>query len=777
MQDLYLMRGPQGSGKSSFLRDHALDTYSLSSDRLRVLFGSMFMEMDGAMCTSHQYEHLIHEKLKEILVHRMSEGLTTFIDNTHVNGDFSMYRELAQQWNYRVHVVDMGVGIPVSELIERVRARSQSSPEGYVPEVQIRRFADKLKRRPVPEWMNSMTPEQVMEKINAPVADLTGLYRDILFVGDIQGCAEPLKELVRREYRDDRLIIFTGDLFDRGPQNGEVLTIMNELLNEDNVRLICGNHERHILSWMHGRSTPREFRLGTLPQLYEAGFNRDMAQSIINRWENLIQFRFGSRSVQITHGGVPAVIKTPALFPGVQCWKGVGNYNQDVDAVFEQNADRSWCQVHGHRNPTFRDLRPDQRSFNLESSVEYGGYLSALTFDGEKFNPIQIRNRIFVPMTERNLKYTAVVPSWIKSMVEHKVDGQAALEQVKVSREDFKQLRDHSLIRESVQESMPHVSSFNFTRDAFYKQAYDQCNTRARGLYINTHTREIVIRGYDKYFNVNERGIASAQLDTFLKNTRPPYFSSIKENGYLGLIGYDSQEDKLVFASKSTTSGEHALWFEEQIRSMLGDMQLMRLCNILRDAQLSLTFEVIEPEKDPHIIKYDKPQVVLLDGIRRSMDFERLSTNELKSFADLFGFKTREPGPYLPSKEAFARFVRSVSSKGFKHNGKDIEGLVIEDANGNMIKIKLPYYNLWKQARSAANAVVRMMEKGTPIKPHHLSDSTIKIFVEWLSQQDLETAKQDIIRLREAFLAQHPELNGALSDTFTIRTEDDSPAL
>lgn len=771
------MRGPQGSGKSTFLKDNGLDIYSVSSDKLRLLYGSVSMGMDGVMSASHESESLIHEKLKEILEHRMSQGQTTFVDNTHVSGDFSLYKELAQKWDYKVHVIDFGIGVPAADLIDRVKARASHRPETYVRASAVESFASKLANRNVPLWMHSLTPDEVIAKINAPVPDITGMYRDVLFVGDIQGCSAPLAELIRREYRDDRLIVFMGDIFDRGPENGEVLLIMNDLLKENNVKLICGNHERHILSWLHGRGSPSEFRHATLPQLKAAGFDQEMAQSIIDRWENLIQFQFADKSIQITHGGVPDVIKNPALFPGVQCWKGVGYFNQDVDVLFERNAEKSWYQVHGHRNPEFRDLRPDQRSFNLESSVEFGGYLSALSFDGESFNPIQIKNRIFVPMTQRNLKYTAVVPAWIKEMAEQKLDAEAAVEKTKVSVDDFEALRSHSLIRESVQQGMSHISSFNFTRDAFYKQAYDKCNTRARGLYINTTTREVVIRGYDKYFNVNELGIPSAKLESFLKESDGPYHTSIKENGYLGLVGYDSKSDELVFASKSTTSGDHAHWFADQVKGMLSDMQLMRLRNLLRDAQLSLAFEVIEPVNDPHIIKYDEAHIVLLDGIRRSLDFEKISTDELENLADLFDFKVRDRGPIIDSKKAFAGFVQAVTAKGFRHKGNEIEGLVVEDSKGKMIKIKLPYYNLWKQARSAANAVVRLKEKGSPIKQHHLEDKTIRKFVDWLSEKDVETAKQDVITLRESFLREHPEFENALSEKFIIREKEPSPSL
>jgi tRNA splicing ligase len=82
-----------------------------------------------------------------------------------------------------------------------------------------------------------------------------------------------------------------------------------------------------------------------------------------------------------------------------------------------------------------------------------------------------------------------------------------------------------------------------------------------RGLFVNTNTFEIVARSYEKFFNINER--EDTELN-FIKNKfNYPVSVYVKENGYLGILGYDSENDKLIFSSKASLDNDFAKWFTE----------------------------------------------------------------------------------------------------------------------------------------------------------------------------------------------------------------------
>ncbi|WP_345807532.1 T4 RnlA family RNA ligase [Bacillus pumilus] len=149
------------------------------------------------------------------------------------------------------------------------------------------------------------------------------------------------------------------------------------------------------------------------------------------------------------------------------------------------------------------------------------------------------------------------------------------------------------------------ISSFNFTKQAFRKKKWDETNVKARGLFINTESNEIVSRSYDKFFNIGER--TETRMHHLVDTLKFPVTVYDKANGYLGTVGYDSLSNQLVFTSKSFTSklsNDHAKWVEELFYKTFNQNQVKLIEEYLKVNKASLVFEVILPEKDPHIIEY-----------------------------------------------------------------------------------------------------------------------------------------------------------------------------
>ena len=101
-------------------------------------------------------------------------------------------------------------------------------------------------------------------------------------IGDVQGCLEPLRELLRAlcfsADRDE--LTFAGDLVNRGPDSLGVLRLVRSL--GDNARTVLGNHDLHLLA--HHFDPARPLRAGdTLQEVLEAPDRESLMDWLLTR--------------------------------------------------------------------------------------------------------------------------------------------------------------------------------------------------------------------------------------------------------------------------------------------------------------------------------------------------------------------------------------------------------------------------------------------------------------------------------------------------------------
>lgn len=745
MRHLILLRGAPGVGKSTFLEQNGLKPYAVSPDEFRLRRGGVVMTPAGTYGISHAHEKDVWNEIEDVLDFKMGQGQFVVLDATFQRErDFSLAIKLAERHRYQVHCIDFsGITKDVAHARNKEREAWKVVPE-HVIETAYERFAE----NPVPASIaripvGDLEERSLLDRLEPTVRDLDD-YARVMHVGDLQGCYAPVAELFADGFREDTYYIFIGDLLDRGIENGECIRFaVDEILPRANTALIYGNHEYHIHRYARGlEPVSREFKFNTLPQIKAAKFKKSEADALMDKAEDAFTYRFRNVKMLVTHAGVSRVPERLVTMASQQFWKGTGTYDDPVDATFSENmAGTDWWQVHGHRNSHELAVKAAPGSFNLEAQVEFGGHLRVMTLvargDAVEVETAEIKNDVF-----RKSEAVAV------DAIAEADQG----EQGRISEDLLAKLDAHTLVQSKSFVTHPHVRSLNFTRKAFFDGRWDHINTMARGLFV-ADDRRIVARSYPKFFNLEER--TETETRNLQNALQFPLRLWVKENGYLGILGWDHVGAELFFASKSTPESEFAGWFREIFEAEAGERGVGRARDIVARRNLSLVFEVNDPVRDPHMIAYEKPHVVLLDAIRREEVFQRVPYAELKQIADMLGVAVKQPGPTFRTWKDFKGWLDAVErdGRGYQWRNQHIEGFVAEDAGGFQFKIKLGFYSFWKWMRSQRDRVRRAREKGQPL-PMPPDDHDGRQFFEWLIVQPDEALQRDIIQLRDAFEAE-----------------------
>ncbi|OLP66297.1 hypothetical protein BACPU_05990 [Bacillus pumilus] len=723
MRTLVLLRGLPGVGKSTWIQQQGLEPYTLSADYIRLLTQPPQLSINGKPEITSKHDHKVWSLLFDLLTARMERGDFTVIDATHVTSkSISQYKSLATSYRYRVYIVDF-TQVPLETALLQNRSRESHK---VVRESVLYQMNERLKTEKVPSWVTVLQPDEYPLVMTYQPRSFDQ-YEAIHVFGDIHGCHTALKTYLQGDIKENELYIFVGDLLDRGIENKEVLEWMLAHRECRNVIVIEGNHDQHLYRFAHGETVRSNmFNRHTAPEIEAAGFDLKEVRKFVRTFHQLAYFTYQSQTFLVTHGGLAHLPQELLHVSTQQLIHGVGEYSDDIDHLFVQNtAGSDIIQIHGHRNLYRLPIQAAERSYNLEGQVEFGGHLRVVKITTDGIETHEVENPVYRASNQKQLMSV----------------------QSDITLDDFlAHLDQHDYVQEL---KLPHhISSFNFTKQAFSERRWDDVNVKARGLFVNMATKQIVSRSYNKFFNIDER--PETRMQHLVNHLQFPVKIYDKANGYLGTVGFNQMEDELVFTSKSYTShvkqNQHATWVEELFYETFDDVQVDYIKSYVRDHNVSLVFEVILPAKDPHIISYDQDQLILLDIVKRQLTYEKAPFAEVKRLSEQLGMSCKQEVAVFHDWTSFYKWYQAVV---YDQSIKE-EGYVIEDSRGFMTKLKLPYYQFWKQMRSLKQRVAQ--KRPTQKYMQALQTAEQATFYTWLLEQAPEVVRQlSIIELRSQF--------------------------
>lgn len=736
MRTLLLLRGSPGCGKSTWIERNGLKPYTLSADDIRLLCQSPILNVNGGKEINQKNDTVTWNVLFKLLETRMQNGEFTVIDATNSKtSEMNRYKQLCDSYKYRIFCVDF-TGIP----IEVAKARNaQREILKRVPEEVIDKMYSRFSTQKIPSGITIIKPDE-LDKVFIKKIDMNG-YNKIHCIGDIHGCNTVLQYYLKDGFKDDEFYIFTGDYIDRGIENVETLKFLLSIYTNKNVLLLEGNHERALWVWANGGTThSKEFEIHTRTQLERCKeINPKDIRRLYRKLGQCAYFDFGKNTYLVTHAGLSTVPDENLITVSAnQMIKGVGSYDEveTVANTFVSTTPDNCFQIHGHRNTKRLPVQVNDRVFNLEGQVEFGGNLRCVQIlpTGEHV-AVETPNPVF--------------------RIPQEIDEDVKIERKEESLEDvIINLRSNKNIQEKI---FGNYSSFNFTKNAFYDKAWDEQTVRARGLYIDVPKTKIVARAYEKFFNINER--PETKFDMLQYKLIFPVEAYVKENGFLGIVGYDEYKDDLLITTKSNPDGDYAIWFKNLLYQSISKDKLDEMRLYIKENNVSFVFECIDTVHDPHIIDYPESCIILLDIVQNQIEFSKYRYDEIRGIADHFGLKHKQKAYTLSNWQEFFDWYYEVTDENYEYQGKNIEGFVIEDSTGYMIKLKLRYYNFWKFMRSIAHETIR---KGYTSKTSALTTSVANHFYGWIKNlaettEDKETLPKDICTLRRLFFEEQTQ--------------------
>lgn len=725
MRILLLLRGSASCGKSTWIERNGLKPYALSADDIRLLYQSPLMQADGTMGISQSNDSAVWKTLFAILESRMQRGDFTVIDATNSRtSEMNRYKEMCTTYRYRIFCVDF-TDIPIGEVKRR---NAEREPLKRVPERVIDTMYARFATQKIPSGIKVIRPDE-LDTIWLKLFDLSG-YKKIHHIGDIHGCHTVLQRYLADNggIREDEMYIFVGDYIDRGVENAQVVEFLLSIKDRKNVLLLEGNHERWLWLWANDcASRSQEFETVTKPALDAAGISKKDVRQLYRKFGQCAYYRYGNGVYLVTHAGISTIPHNLSLVATEQMIKGAGSYNESekvADTFFETTPDNCY-QIHGHRNTKHLPIAVNDRVFNLEGQVEYGGCLRCVQLDSEGLHFIETENAVF-----KAPELPQEQPSDLGSVA-------AAIAA----------LRKNRYIREK---KFDNISSFNFTDEAFYDRIWDAQTTRARGLYIDTEKERVAARAYDKFFNINER--PETKLEMLQFKLKFPVTAYVKENGYLGIVSYDGYKDALFIACKSTIDSQYAVWLRSMLEAKVSAGALEQMKAYARENDVSFVFECVDMVHDPHIIEYPEDRLFLLDIVRNQMETSKYPYEDMCHIADRFGLTPKERAFEIADWQGFFDWYHDVTQEDYTYDGRKIEGFVIEDSAGYMVKLKLFYYNFWKHMRSVSHEAIR---KGYIKKTSALTTPLAVQYYAWVRKlhdvQDPDSVPRDICTLRKMF--------------------------
>jgi protein phosphatase len=417
---ILVLIGPAGSGKSTWAKKQFPGEVVLSSDELRRWLTDDAEEQSCSKDAFHQ--------LHELATLRLKYGRRVILDATNVKAEARrVWWELARIKD--VPCAAIWFDVPLDTCIARQQRRDRHVPpaiikrqHGALHDIAARLMAepwdmvvrttfadDEAGGQPSYEVLRPYRPPARQESAGGGLR----VYRPEAFdvVGDVHGCREELEALMRAlgwrhdaqdgwSHPEGRLLVFVGDLVDRGPDSLGTLRLVAALVRGERALLVRGNHDDKIRRLLRGNDVKVDAHAATTVAELDALDAEARAQLLEDvlpmleqapYWALLAPQEPGGWGVVVAHAAwrpqvaqsTPDYARFFCLYGPTTGKTGEDGYPERIDWRAAYPADGPLCVV-GH-TPYLGPIVRHGQTLCLDTACVFGGQLTALRWPEQTF--------------------------------------------------------------------------------------------------------------------------------------------------------------------------------------------------------------------------------------------------------------------------------------------------------------------------------------------------------------------------------------------------------
>ena len=482
-------------------------------------------------------------------------------------------------------------------------------------------------------------------------------------IGDLHGCFDELVDLVEKlgyeqdqnglySHPEGRVLVFVGDMTDRGPKNLDCLCFVHDHVQEGLALIVQGNHDNKLARWFKGNPVSVGHGLGMTVEEVED----QVAPSQYEYWSKWILglplvLELDNGKLTVSHAAPEpedaskGKTKAVCLYGHTTGKKTSQGFPERMDWVpAYENSDREAFAVYGH--VTHREPRLTDQTCCVDTACFAGNKLTALRWPSKELVSVESQQELTdrTSFFDDHPERTPKMKSYAKSKPITTMNRIELGKHLKDNEQEVLSLIDQDDLLMK-RENEDGLIIANASKALFAPEK--QHHLYAKGIVYKRDPYELVSLPLVKMFNLNiGENDVSDELAAEL-NVREDVDITFAEKLDGTMIQVFRHDGKVYFSTRGVLEGcdvhfeDQGFDFIQEARAIMEEQHpffMQQLRGLVTQERYTYVFELIHPENKIVTDYGDEKKMVLLSMYDKNRgDYESYET--LKEDADYYGLE------------------------------------------------------------------------------------------------------------------------------------------